>query len=89
MQTLKLKANHKSVDEYYKTLDQYDQLGAKHETAVKSAFHDLLSHCGRQFNWTLIPEYPFKRNKQRPLRIDGALIDAFKLAHGFWEAKDE
>ncbi len=89
MQTLKLKANHKSVDEYYKTLEQYDQLGVQHEMAVKSAFHDLLSYCGRQFSYTLIPEYPFRRKNQRPVKLDGALVDDYKLAHGFWEAKDE
>jgi hypothetical protein len=23
------------------------------------------------------------------VRVDGALVNAFRLAHGYWEAKDE
>ena len=34
-------------------------------------------------------ELTIKRPKQKPLRVDGALIDNFKLPHGYWEAKDE
>ena len=44
--------------------------------------------CGRQFDWTLIPEYAIKRPKKQPLRVDGALVDRFNLARAFWEAKD-
>ncbi|HYH00646.1 MAG TPA: N-6 DNA methylase, partial [Terriglobales bacterium] len=89
MPLLKLKPSHKSVQEYYKVLGQYDQLHVDHEMAVRSAFQGLLRTCAKQFDWTLVPEYPVRRAKQIPLKVDGALLDTFRLTHGFWEAKDE
>ena len=89
MQQLNLKPNHKSVQGYYKALQQYELINIKHETAVKLAFQSLLESCCRQFDWTLVAEYPIKRKQSVPLRADGALVDQFKLTHGLWEAKDE
>ena len=57
MTTLNLKPTHKPIKDYYDALNQFDQLGFTHETAVRSAFQSLLQHCGREFNWTLAPEY--------------------------------
>ena len=88
MQTLNLKPTHKPVRQYYEALAAYAELGVKHEGAVKTAFHDLLSRCGHQFDWTLVPEWPIERAGRRPLRADGALIDPYRLVHGHWEAKD-
>jgi predicted helicase len=51
------------------------------------AFAALLRHCARQFDWTLLEQHSVKRNGH-PIRVDGALVDAFKLPHGYWEAKD-
>jgi len=89
MHKLNLKANHKPVLAYYDALGKFHHLGISHETAVRSAFQSLLETCCRQFSWTLVPEWEIKRPKQRPVRVDGALVDAFRLAHGYWEAKDE
>ena len=95
MTTLNLKPTHKPIKDYYDALDQFDQLGFTHETAVRSAFQSLLQHCGRAFNWTLVPEHsmtPLIRGargvKNKRIVIDGALIDSFQLSHGYWEAKD-
>jgi predicted helicase len=55
---------------------------------VRSAFQNLLEHCGRQFGWKLVPEWPIKRDRAHSLRVDGALVDEYRLTHGFWEAKD-
>ena len=87
MTTLNLKPTHKPIRDYYDALDQFDQLGFTHETAVRSAFQSLLQHCGREFNWTLVPEYSPSRQNRR-IVVDGALIDDFNLIHGYWEAKD-
>lgn len=89
MHRLNLKPNHKPVLAYYDALAQFNQLGVSHETAVRSAFQSLLESCCRQFSWTLVPEWEIKRPKQRSVRVDGAVVDAFRLAHGYWEAKDE
>lgn len=89
MQLLNLKPNHKSVTAYYQSLGKFDQINIFNESAVKVAFQNLLETCGRQFDWSLVLEWTIKRPKLKPLRVDGAVVDAFKLTHGFWEAKDE
>jgi predicted helicase len=89
MQKLSLKPNHKPVLAYYEALGKFQQISIKHETAVRSAFQSLLESCARQFSWMLVPEWEIKRPKQKPVRVDGAIVDAFRLAHGYWEAKDE
>ncbi len=89
MQQLNLKPSHAPVKAYYQALGQYGQLNIDHEMAVRSAFQQLLEKCGGQFNWTLIAEYPLPRPKAAPLKVDGALLDEFRLKRGLWEAKDE
>jgi hypothetical protein len=88
MTKLDLKPTHKPIQNYYAALRQFEDLGVSHEGAVKSAFHGLLDHCARQHEWTLVPEWEIRRSRQHPLRVDGALLDNFRLTHGFWEAKD-
>ena len=88
MPTLNLKPTHKPVKAYYESLDQFDRLRITHETAVRSAFQSLLESCGKQFGWTLIPEHPMSLNRNKRIVVDGALIDDFRLTHGYWEAKD-
>ncbi len=88
MPKLNLKPTSTHVKAYYAALAQFKSLRVTHETAVRSAFQDLLAACGRQFGWTLVPEWPLKREQRHALRVDGALVDEFRLTHGFWEAKD-
>ena len=94
MPTLTLKPTHKPVREYYTALDRYAQLGVTHETGVRSAFQFLLESCGRQFDWTLVTEHsitPLDKggsDQNKRIVLDGALIDGFRLIHGYWEAKD-
>ena len=87
MTSLNIKPTHKPIEDYYDAIDQFDQLGFTHETAVRSAFQSLLQHYGREFNWTLVLGYPIRRQNKR-IFVDGALIDDFQLPHGYWEAKD-
>lgn len=88
MERLNLKPTHKSVQTYYEALRQFKTIDVSHEGAVRSAFQNLLEHCGRQFGWKLVPEWPIKRDRAHSLRVDGALVDEYRLTHGFWEAKD-
>lgn len=88
MPTLTLKPAHKVVSAYYDNLAKFAKLGIKHETAVRSAFQELLEHCARQFDWKLVPEYRIKRKGQADASADGALLDNYGLNHGLWEAKD-
>jgi len=88
MDKLNLKSTHKPVQNYYEALRQFKTIGVAHEGAVRSAFQTLLEHCSRQFQWKLVPEWAIKKNGGHPIRVDGALVDEYRLTHGFWEAKD-
>ncbi len=88
MPTLNLKPTHKSVKTYYAALHQFDKLDVTHETAVRGAFQALLEHCARQCKWTLVPEYGVSTGRGKRIVVDGALVDDFRLTHGYWEAKD-
>ena len=88
MATLNLKPTHKAVKEYYKALDQFERLDVTHETAVRSAFESLLESCGKKFKLNLVRERSITRSKNNRIVVDGALLDAYNYAHGYWEAKD-
>jgi hypothetical protein len=88
MPSLILKPTHKAVVVYYENLAKFAKLGIKHEGAVRSAFHELLESCARQFDWKLVPEFAIKRKGQPDAKADGALLDHYGLNHGLWEAKD-
>ena len=72
------------VDQYYHDLATYKEQHVTHETAVRSAFQNLLASFAPSVNWTLIPEEPLANGK----RPDGTLRDTFRLPRGYWEAKD-
>ena len=88
MPTLNLKPTHTSVKSYYTALDKFAKLGVTHETAVRAAFQALLENCARQCKWTLVPEYGVNTGRGKRIVVDGALVDDFRLTHGYWEAKD-
>lgn len=84
---LTLKPTHKAVQDYYAELEDLAQLDLFGEGAVAPAFATLLRYCTRNTNYTLAEQYMLKRSG-RTLRVDGALLDSFKLPYGYWEAKD-
>jgi predicted helicase len=88
MEKLNLKPKSKHVLAYYEALEQFKSLKVSHESAVRAAFQNLLEACCRQFRWALIAEWPVKRAGRASARVDGALVDEYRLTHGFWEAKD-
>jgi len=88
MITLNLKPTHAPVKAYYETLEKFGRAKFDNEGNIRSAFEDLLKKCARQFEWTLVPEYPLTRTGKSPLRVDAGLIDAFNLPRAYWEAKD-
>ena len=88
MPKLNLKPTHKAIRDYYESLEELDRVGAVHEGAVRSAFKDLLSWCGRKLNMTLVQEYSISLPQNRRIVVDGALVPQHNLVHGYWEAKD-
>ena len=87
MNTLTLKPTYKVVKAYYGEIHDVVQLGYRSEGAVSPAFAALLRRCAKQSYWTLVEQYSMRRGG-RIIRVDGALVDPFKLVHGVWEAKD-
>ncbi len=86
-QQLSLKPAHKIVQDFYKEIENLEQLHLFHEGAVSPSFAALLKRCATQFGWTLSEQH-MPKGGQTSLRYDGALLDEFKLVHGIWEAKD-
>lgn len=88
-ETFALKSTHKAVRAYYLVLAQLANVGAKHETAVREAWHNLIEAGAAPLKWTLVREYAISRRDAAPLRLDGALLDEYRLVHGCLEAKDD
>lgn len=84
-----LKPTHKAVRAYYTALAQLANVGAKHESAVRAAFDTLLEAAAGPLGWTLVREYPVSRKGAPPLKLDGMLLDAYRIPHGALEAKDD
>lgn len=82
-----LKPAHKAVADYYAELEGLAQISLFGEGAVAPAFANLLRAATRGMELTLGEQYVLKRGG-RTLRVDGALLDTFKLPYGYWEAKD-
>ena len=87
MPTLNLKSTSRQINAYYTTLEQLDLIEITNEFAVREPFQNLLTYCGRSFNWTLVPEYAMKTHQGNQIFVDSALIDQFRRAHGYCEAK--
>jgi predicted helicase len=89
MSNFKLKAAHAPVKAYYETLERFGRGKFDNEGNVRRAFEALLEKCARSFEWMVVPEYQIDRAGKNPLRVDAAVLDAFNLPRGYWEAKDE
>jgi predicted helicase len=89
MSNFKLKSTHAPVKAYYETLERFGRGKFDNEGNVRKAFEDLLVKCARSYEWIVVPEYQITRTGKNPLRVDAALLDAFNLPRGYWEAKDE
>jgi len=87
MNALNLKPTHKAVKAYFDEISAMASLDFYDEGAVSPAFAALLRHCGQQCQLTLVEQFVMQRGG-RNLRVDGALVDVFKIPHGYWEAKD-
>ena len=51
-----IKPNHKAIMAYYQALKSYARQDVGHESALRSAFQNLLDETGRRLGWTVIPE---------------------------------
>ena len=87
MASPQFKPSHKVVKQYYDELEGYRSHDVEHETAVRSAFQNLLANTAKKHHWHLVPEQSTKV-KGKSIRPDGTLRDEYNLHRGYWEAKD-
>ncbi|MFZ4815511.1 MAG: N-6 DNA methylase, partial [Phototrophicaceae bacterium] len=87
MPELNLKPADKAIRDYHANTGEMVQLRFNSEGNVSPAFADLLLACARKVDYTLVEQFPDKRNGKSH-RYDGAVLTPFKLIHGIWEAKD-
>ena len=83
-----MKATHRSIKVYYETLTRYAGQEVSHETAVRSAFQNLLADAAKCRHWTLVPELASEGRGRVRVVPDGTVRDEFLIPRGYWEAKD-
>ncbi len=88
MPRLNLKPNHKAIQDYYATLQEYEQQGIRHEGAVSNPFAFLLDSCTKQIKGTFIAQYAMQTAAGKRIVIDGLVRNEFELPLAYWEAKD-
>ena len=89
MSQLNLKPTHAAVKGYYDVLGQLGQLHIDHEMAVRSAFQTVLTGSPTSSSGPSSPNIHPSMPRVIAFVVDGAVLDFWKLRHGFWEAKDE
>jgi predicted helicase len=82
-----IKPTHKAIKKYYEALQTYARQDVEHESAVSSAFQNLLEDLGRRRGWTLIPQLSGEAGG-KAIRPDGTFRDDYYITRGHWEAKD-
>ena len=84
-----IKPTHKPIAAYFAARDTFARHHVAHESAVRSAFQQLLGSTASLHGWTLIPELRMKSTGGKTVIPDGTLKDIFNLPRGYWESKDE
>src|SRR5690242_10150662 len=59
----------------------------EHELGLKGPFQNLLDKAAKRRGWTLVPELSTYSGGKRVVP-DGTVRDEYRLARGWWEAKD-
>ncbi len=72
---------------YIKDLQRLKDHQVAHELGLKSSFQNLLDKAAKKRGWTLVPELSTHSGGKRVVP-DGTVRDEFRLARGWWEAKD-
>ena len=78
------------VSQYHQEVEKLIQYGGTtKETAIRSAFQNLLNGYCKPKDYLLIPELDYRTTTGKIVRPDGTVKDAIRLDYGFWEAKDK
>ena len=89
MQPLDLKPTHKPVRNYYRALGQFGQLSTTTRWRSAARFRRCLPSADNSSTGRWCPSTQSSAPSRPLIKVDGALLDEFRLARGFWEAKDE
>lgn len=75
------------IKTYIKDLQHLKDQQVAHELGLKGPFQNLLDKAAKKRGWTLVPELSTYSGGKRVVP-DGTVRDEFRLARGWWEAKD-
>ncbi len=75
------------IKTYLKDLQHLKGQAVSHELGLRAPFQNLLDKAARKRGWTLVPELSTYSGGKRVVP-DGTVRDEFRLARGWWEAKD-
>jgi len=82
-----LAANDTIIKGYLTDIQHLKSQDVEHELGLKAPFHNLLDKAGKRRGWTLVAELSTYSGGKRVVP-DGTVRDEFRLARGWWEAKD-
>ncbi|MGY6646170.1 MAG: type ISP restriction/modification enzyme [Salinarimonas sp.] len=78
------------IQNYLAELDRLRRFsGANSEQIIREAFKDLLKGYARAQHLIFVPELEYETGMKRKVYPDGSILHELRVAHGFWEAKDE
>jgi hypothetical protein len=75
------------VKAYLADLKHLKDQHVTHELGLKGPFQNLLDKAAKKRGWTLVPELSTYSGGKRVVP-DGTVRDEYRLARGWWEAKD-
>src|SRR5437868_6007659 len=84
---LDLSPNDPIIKTYLKDIQHLENQQVSHELGLKGPFQNLLDKAAKKRGWTLVPELSTYSGGRRVVP-DGTVRDEFRLARGWWEAKD-
>ena len=78
------------IQQYYSKVEKIIQYsGSRKESAIRSAFEDLINGYCELKNLQLINELDYKTRYGTTVIPDGTVKDALRLDWGYWESKDQ
>ncbi len=84
---LDLSPNDPIIKAYLRDIQHLEDQQVSHELGLKGPFQNLLDKAAKKRGWTLVPELSTYSGGRRVVP-DGTVRDEFRLARGWWEAKD-
>lgn len=75
------------IKAYLRDIQHLEDHQVSHELGLKGPFQNLLDKAAKRRGWTLVPELSTFSGGKRVVP-DGTVRDEFRLARGWWEAKD-